>query len=159
MYLNDEQVHAVLLTAPVNTASTATANNSDVINAGKCQSVQFLVPFGAITGDSTVVTVQECDDTTPSNSTAIAFSYRLGSAVGTDSSGTRTAATSSGVTVTDSDDNKLLIIDVDPASLTDGYPYLRVVVDPGASISAQNFSVIALVVPRYAQGSPLTIVT
>lgn len=158
MFFNDELVHVVALTAPIDTTTTVTANNSDVIGVKEYQAIQLAVLFGVITGDSTVITVEECDDTTPANSTAIAFSYRKGSAVGTDSMGARTAATSAGVTFTAGDDGKMLLIDVDPAALTDGYPYVRVVIDPGASMTAQVIAVLALLTPRYAQASQISAV-
>jgi hypothetical protein len=145
------------LTSPVDTTSSTV--NSDVINAGKCAWVDFLVYLGTITGDTVVVTVEECDDTTPTNHTAIAFKYRKGAAVGTDTDGAITAATSAGVTMTASDDDKVLTISVDPDALTDGYNYLRVVADPGGSASAVEIAIIAVVGPKYASETNLSIVT
>jgi hypothetical protein len=145
------------LSSPVDTASTTV--NSDVVNAGKCAWVDFLVYFGTITGDTVVVTVEECDDVTPTNSTAIAFKYRKGAAVGTDTDGAITAATTSGVTIAATDDDKLLTIAVDPDALTDGYPYLRVVADPGGSASAVEIAILAVVGPKYAAETNLTVVT
>lgn len=145
------------LTSPVDTTSTTV--NSDVINAGKCNWVDFLIYFGTITGDTVVVTVEECDDTTPSNHTAIAFNYRKGAAVGTDTDGAITANASTGLTIADSDDDKLLTVSVDPATLTDGYPYLRVVADPGGSASAVEIAIIAVVEPKYAAETNVSVVT
>ena len=136
------------LTSPVDTASTTV--NSDVVSCKNLVAIDFLVYFGTITGDTVAVTVEECDDVTPTNSTAIAFKYRLGAAVGTDTDGAVTAATTSGVTITASDDDKVLTISVDPHVLTAGYPYLRVVADPGASASAVEIALIAVLWPRYA---------
>ena len=44
----------------------------------------------------------------------------------------------------------LLTISVDPHVLTAGYPFLRVVADPGASASAVEIALIAVIWPRYA---------
>lgn len=144
------------LASPVDTASTTV--NSDVIGTKELVAIDFLVYFGTITGDTVAVTVEECDDITPTNSTAIAFTYRLGAAVGTDTDGSPTAATTSGVTIAATDDDKVLTISVDPAALTDGYPYLRVVADPGASASAVEIAIMAVARPRYASETNLSLV-
>ena len=146
-----EEVHVVPLLAPVDAGSGTL--QSDIIGVKEYLNIQFLVNFGVITGDEVVVTVEECDDTTPSNNTAIVFKYRKTSAVGTDLTGALTAVTvaATGATMSASDDGKAFLIDVDPAALTDGYPYLRVVANPGGSASVVLLSIMALVRPRYPQ--------
>jgi hypothetical protein len=72
--------------------------------------------------------------------------------------GAVTDATTSGVTIAATDDDKLLLIDVDPAALSAGRPYLRVVADPGASASAVEIAILAILKPRYAQNSQLSAV-
>lgn len=144
------------LASPVDTASTTV--NSDVIGCKELNSIDFLVYFGTITGDTVAVTVEECDDVTPTNSTAIAFTYRKGAAVGTDTDGAVTAATTSGVTIAATDDDKVLTVSVDPAALTDGYPYLRIVADPGASASAVEIAIVAVCWPRYGSTTNLSLV-
>jgi len=144
------------LTSPVDTTSTTV--NSDVVSCKNLVNIDFLVYFGTITGDTVAVTVEECDDVTPSASTAIAFSYRKGAAVGTDTDGAVTAATTSGVTITATDDDKVLTISVDPHKLSAGYPFLRVVADPGASASAVEVAIIAVLWPRYAATSNISAV-
>lgn len=69
---------------------------SDVINMKHCAYGGFLIYQGAIedTGVSNLVTVLACDDTTPSNTTAIAFNHRTKN--GTAAWGALTAATSAG---------------------------------------------------------------
>ena len=146
MLAKQTENHLIPLIAPVDTAASTV--NTDVFDAGECVAVEMQIAFGVITGDTVVVTVEECDDTTPTNSTAIAYTYRLSSAVGTDSMGALTAATTSGVTIAATDDNKVLQIFVDPAALSAGYPYLRAVVDPGASASVVLVGAVANVLPR-----------
>lgn len=151
-----ENVHIVpaLLPADITTTTTYT----DVVNVGETQWLQFVLILGAITGDTAVVTVEECSDTTPTGNTAIAFKYRLSSAVGTDSLGVSTDATSSGVTLAATDDNKVLIIDVDPATLSATKPYVRAAIDPGASMSAFVVGAIALAEPRYQGATNVSLV-
>ena len=57
-----------------------------------------------------------------------------------------------------SDDGKTFLIEVDPAALTDGYPYLRVVATPGGSASVVLLSIMALVRPRYPQAVQISAV-
>lgn len=144
----NEAVHLVPGITPADITSTTTY--SDVVNAGKTHWVQFILTMGAITGDTAVVTVEECTAADGTGNTAVAFSYRLSSTTGTDSLGAVTAATTSGVTVTASDDNKVLIVDVDPSTLSSGSPYVRLAVDPGASMSAFVVGCVILAEPRYA---------
>ncbi len=153
-----EEVHVVPLLAPVDTAGTTI--ESDVIGVKEYLNIQFIVQFGVITGDEVVVTVEECDDTTPSNSTAIVFKYRKSSAVGTDSMGALTAVTvaATGATMSASDDGKAFLIDVDPAALSADRPYLRVVADPGGSASVVLLNMLAILRPRYAQASQVSAV-
>ena len=105
-----------------------------------------------------MVTVEECSDTSATGAAAIAFSYRLSSATGTDSLGAATAATTSGVTLAASDDNKVLIIDVDPATLSATKPYVRASVDPGGSASACVVGSVVLAQPRYAGATNVSLV-
>lgn len=149
-YLDENHVVPVL--APVDTAGVAI--QTDVVGLKEYHQVRFILQFGVITGDSAVVTVEECDDTTPSNSTAIAFSGTLTSAVGTDLLGTRTATAATGWTIEATDDGKALIIDVDAAQLSAGYPYIRVVVTPGGSMTVCLLNAVAILRPRYAQAVP-----
>jgi len=147
---NIDSVHVVPLTAPV---SITAANQSDVVGLKEYHAVKLLVPVGALAVNLTI-TVEECDDTTPSNSTAIAFRYRKASAVGTDSMGSWASAESTGLALTaTTDNNKLVEILIEGAELSDGYPYVRVVLTP-ASASACLVSAQALLSPRYAQAVP-----
>ncbi|MHA1225271.1 MAG: hypothetical protein ACTSPV_00845 [Candidatus Hodarchaeales archaeon] len=150
-----EEIHVVPALAPADISSDT---YTDVIGFKEYHNIQILVMFGAITGDTVTLTVEECDDTTPSNSTAVAFKYRKSSAVGTDSMGAVSSATTSGITVSATDDNKVILVEVDPATLTRGYPYIRVKLAPGGSISACFVGAVAILVPRYPQTSQLSAV-
>ena len=107
--------------------------NSDIINTQKYDRIDFVVDLGALAA-ATTLTVEECDDTTPTNSTAIAFDYKKTTAANGDTFGDVTAATTSGITIAAGDDDKQVVVMVRASELTDGYPYVRVVLsDPGAS--------------------------
>lgn len=120
----------------------------------------FLVQFGNIAGADSVVSV-EASTAASSNATeaTVPFRYRLSAAVATDTMGAITAATSDGVTIAAaSDDNKLLVIEVDPAALPNNpgadFRFLRVKVAP-ASSSATNtvVGVTAVLATRYPGNS------
>ncbi len=154
----DEQFHVVGLSSPADSGGAAVT--SDIVNVGKYHSVDLIVYFGTITGDTITLTVEECDDVTPSNNTAIAFNYRESGATGSsDAFGDRTAATSSGVTVAATDDDHIFLISIDGSELSDGYPYVRVVATPGGSASASEVAIIAVLKPRYAQQAQITAIT
>ena len=154
--MNLGQLHQIPSLAPVDQANGAL--QSDVVDAGEANEIEFDVMFGVITGDVVTITIEECNNNTPSLTTAIAFNYQKSSAVGTDVMGAVTAATSSGVELAASDDGKMVRCYVDPKALTDGRPYVRAVVTPGGSMSVCLVAINTLVRPRYPQEVPGSLV-
>lgn len=154
----DENYHVVGLASPVDTITSTV--NSDVIDMRYYHSVTFLVYFGTITTDVCVMTVEECDNVTPSNHTAIAFKYRESGATATsDAFGDITAVASTGVTASAADDDHIFLITVDASELSEGYPCVRLVADPGGSMSACEIAILAILDPRYPQNAQLTAIT
>lgn len=148
-----ERVHFVPGIAPVDLGSSTT--NTDVINAGACHWVQAIIPIGAITGNAVVYVYESASVAASGNATA-AWKYRLTSAVGTDDLGDITAGSASGITLTDgTDESKVMVIDIDPAGLTAGYPYVYVALDPGSVLLA---GVVFALYPRYPQNEQVTAV-
>ena len=87
---------------------------TDVINLKNAQGVLFVIAMNANAGSgAATITIEACDDVTPTNSTAIAFRYQLISTV--DIPGTLTAATSAGVSVGTA--NTIMLIEVDAAAV------------------------------------------
>jgi len=144
-----ERVHIIPLVSPVDTI--AVTKTTDEVDAGETQWLQFLVFFGTITDDTVVVTVEKCTSTAGAGATAIGFHYRYSAAAGTDAMGAITVATDAGVTVPANADDKILVIDINPADVASGGPYVRVVADPGSSASAVEIAILALAYPRYPQ--------
>lgn len=145
-----DSIHVVPVLAPV---STTSAKQTDVVLLNKYHAVKFLVPVGALAVDLTI-TVEECDDVTPSNYTPIVFRYRKSAAVGTDLIGSWAAAETTGVVLTGTTHNNQMVeILVEGLELGDGYPGVRVVLTP-ASGSACLVSAVAVLEPRYAQAVP-----
>lgn len=149
-----DSIHVVPLLAPV---SVTGATNTDVFSLKEYHAAKILVPCGALAVDLTI-TVLKATSTTGGTSAAIAFKYRESSAVGTDSMGDWSDATTSGMSLTGTTDNGIMVeILVDGAELTPvsgvEYPYLFATLTP-ASGSACLVSAVAVLEPRYAQAVP-----
>lgn len=142
------------LVAPV--AFTTSAITSKYIDLDNINWATFILEFGVMTSDSTdtmtVTVLASTSGDSTDTGTAIAFNYRLSSAVDTDSMGAITAATVAGVAVTATDDAKVLIVDVDPAALpaalTDA-KYLHLVATPNAEHGGGVISMVAICESRY----------
>ena len=141
----------------IEAVSITAAKNGDVVGCHKAHEVEVDVLVGSLT-PNLVITIQECSDTTPSASTAIVFNYQISSAVGTDTIGAVTAATTVGVTLAaTTDNNKLVRCYIDPAALTAGYPYIRVVLTPAAA-TACLVAAMYIIRDRYPQEVPASAV-
>lgn len=159
-YAFAEDVKVLPLLGAVDIAATATA--TQYVDVGKALGpIEIAFNFGVVTStDSTgeaIVTIEASTGGT-SNATeqAIAFKYRLSAAVGTDTMGAITDATTSGVGFTQGDDNKILLCYVDPAALAAlgaDFNWIRAVVSPTTDVSATLVGVTARFRPRYAQAS------
>lgn len=97
---------------------------TDVVNTKYADKVTFLIEHSGGTSGYATLTVEECDNVTPSNTKAIAFNYRKKTTGASAAWGDITAATTSGVATTAAGD-QIIEIQVDPAALTAGYPYVR----------------------------------
>lgn len=140
---------------------TSTDTNTAVVDLSNAHRCTFLVYTGSITSSSTtapIITLMAATGAATTSATAIAFNYRKSGAIATDTMGDITAATSTGVTVALTDDNKLFIIDVDPsvvASKTDGrYVYLHI--DTAATTTALVVGATAILEPRYAANTMIS---
>lgn len=161
MYNYNENVKVLNLLAPQDIVATATA--SAYIDVGDAAgTIEFEVPFGAIAStDSTgeVVVTLEASTAGSSNATetAIAFKYRLSSAVATDSLGAITSATATGAAVGNASDNVTLYAFVEPsqlAALGADYQWLRAVITPTAEITSTVVGGVHVRFrSRYAQNS------
>jgi hypothetical protein len=94
---------------------------SDVVSVKNAHAVHFLIHKGVGATGTSVITVNACDDTTPSNRTAIPFKYRA--CTSGDTWGAMTNATASGFTTT-AGSSQLYIVEVDADLLANsGYGY------------------------------------
>lgn len=107
---------------PVADAFTGTVY-SDVVNMKNHNTVTFVIYKGVGATGTSTITVEACDDTTPSNTTAIAFNYRA--ITSGDTQGTLTAATTSGFTTTAGSSQLYEVIADASALASSGYGYIR----------------------------------
>lgn len=100
-----------------------TVQRTDVYNMKNYIGCEFLIIKGVGTTGTSTITVNACDDTTPSNRTAIPFRYRAQTSG--DTWGAVTAATASGFTTT-AGSNQIYEIIVDGAEIAKtGYGYVE----------------------------------
>jgi hypothetical protein len=96
---------------------------SDIVNCKNADKVVFILQRGVGTTGKSVITVEACDDISPSNSEAVAFRYK--EINGSDVEGALQEATSVGFTMT-AGSNRIDIVEVDAARLAVlGYSYCR----------------------------------
>ncbi|RJQ29209.1 hypothetical protein C4571_02125 [Candidatus Parcubacteria bacterium] len=137
-------------TAPIDINGAGAS--SDVFSMENFSHATIIVQLG-VTGAATTITVKECDDVTPTNSTAIAFYYYSETTAAGDTLSTRTAATTSGITGS-TNDGVMYVIEIDASQLTDGYKYLQVCAsDPSA---ATLYSCVAILSGSRYSGDPAT---
>lgn len=107
----------------------------------------FQIWYGTNAGGNSTVTVQACDDTTPSNTTAVAFQYRESTTF--DTWGDWTAATAAGFATATSSDNMYQIY-VDAAELaSEGYGYVRLQMVEVTDTASDGVVLAGVVNPRY----------
>ena len=148
--------HIVNSLPPVADAFDGT-KRSDVHNMKNYHGCTFLIYKGVGTTGTSTITVNACDDTTPSNRTAIPFRYRANTS--SDTWGTVTVATATGF-VTTAGSNHMYEIIVDGDELGDtGYGYVEL-----TAIESANDPVLGGVLfighePRSNQDVPATTLT
>lgn len=134
---------------------TETTTPTQFVKLHKSHWITFLLLVGNLAGDSVSITVEASETGVDSDTeTALAFQYRKSDAVGTDSLGDVATATAAGISLDPAaDDNKLLIIDVDPAAVQAAAPnakWVRVNISPNSSSTTNCVvSALAVVEPRY----------
>lgn len=109
--------------------------NTDIWSMKGHSHASIIISMG-VTGAASTVTLQECDDFTPSSSAAIAFDYYSETTDSGDTLGAKTSATASGF-ATSTNNNIMYVIEVDASQLSAGFPCLRVCFsDPSAATFA-----------------------
>lgn len=116
-----EQCHIVNIFPPV---SIAGAVSSDVFSLEGYAHATIIIQAGATNADAGNITLEECDDFTPTTATAIVFDYYAETTAAGDTLGAKTTATVAGIDVS-ANDNITYVIEIDASQLTDGRPCLQ----------------------------------
>ena len=141
--------------------------STDIINMENYRRCTFVVSTGAIedNGISNLVTVDACDNTTPSNTTAMAFTYRVClSSTTVDTWGALTTATSSGYNfaVNNAVANAIWLVEITSAEIESaaaGYEYVRLTIAETVDKTVTASCIAILSDPRYPQGVPITAIS
>jgi len=149
---NNEK-HFVQGLAPIADAFAGTVN-CDVAK-GNCDAITILYYQGVGTTGTSTLTVDACDNVTPSNTTAVPFEYRINTA--TDVFGDWTAATTAGFTTT-AGSAQVYELRVDPAELAEeGYEYFRLTATESANAAVLGGVMYILEGLRYGPQNVTTI--
>lgn len=147
----------VPLKAPIDSAGTAYA--TPFVDLKSALHATFFVYFGVVTAtsadQSVIVTMEAATAAASGSEVQIPFRYRVSGATGANSWGAITSATASGgATILTTDDNKMLLIDVDPAGLDNllaDARFVRAVVGIDAGGTVTLNAAWAELEPRYSQ--------
>ncbi len=126
-----------------------TTQYTDIVDGSRCEWVEFIVQKGVGTTGTSTFTVEACDDTSASNTTAVPFYYMR--AATADTYGSLTAATTSGyLNTAGSNHIERIAVDMKQVAAT-GYRYLRL-----KSAESVNSPVLAgvLVVLHFLRNQP-----
>lgn len=101
------------------------AVSSDVFSLEGYAHATIIIQCGSTNADAGNITLEECDNFTPTTHTEIVFNYFAEETAGGDKLGAKTTATVAGIDVS-ANDNTTYVIEIDGSQLTDGYPNLRI---------------------------------
>lgn len=139
-YVIPEDGHIVNALPPLDL--NGAARYTDVISLAEYGHIDFIIQLG-VTGAASTVTVEKCDNFTPSNSSAIAFSYYAETTDAGDTLAARAAATAAGF-ATSTNNNVFYVISIDAAELGEGYPCVRLALsDPGIATLGSVVAVLS----------------
>lgn len=147
-YVLSERMHFVKGLDPVADAFSGTVT-SDIVNMENFHAATFVIVKGVGTTGTSTVTVEACDDTSGTNTTAIPFKYRA--ITSGDTPGTLTTATTAGFTTTAGSSQRYLIHVTAEEMGDTGYGYLRLKMVEVANDPVLGGIEIILHEPRYAQ--------
>lgn len=122
------------------------------VSVSKAHRVTFGIQFGVLTSSSVAIYVEETSASgSTTNGEEMSFRYRLSEAVGGDTWGAITTASTTGLLISESTgDNQMLLIDIDPSSMTAPKTFLSVRIAAG-SVTPALVSAFVVLQPRYAQ--------
>ena len=141
-----EQAHVVNILTPQSVAGAVVA---DIFSMENYSHATIIVTAAATDADAGFITIEECDDFTPTNDTAIGFSYYAETTDSGDTLGARTTAVAATGIDVSANNNIIYVIELDASELSEGYPCVAMKISaPGG---AQIMSAVAILSgSRYA---------
>jgi len=143
-------------------ATTSADDESAHVKIQNAHWISFLLNWSSMTSDSTdtaAVFVYTSTDASTTSAVAQPFKYRLCEAVGGDTWGAITDATAAaGASITATDDNKALLIDVHPPSLYALDPdakFVHLLINGSGMVTNPAFGGFCFLEPRYPQNANL----
>jgi hypothetical protein len=147
--------HVVKGLDPVADAFSGTVA-SDVVDITGHQSVTFFIYKGVGATGTSTITVEACDDVTPSNTTAVPFYYKA--ITSNDTQGAMTAATTAGFATT-AGSSQVYVIECDEQELASaGYKYVRLKAVEVVDSPVLGGILIALNNPKYGQSATNSVI-
>lgn len=147
--------HVVKGLDPVADAFSGTVG-SDVVDITGHQSATFIVYKGVGATGTSTITVEACDDVTPSNTTAVPFYYRA--ITSNDTNAAMTAAAAAGFTTT-AGSSQIYVIEVDEQELASaGYKYVRLKAVEVVDSPVLGGIVIVLNNPKYGYSASNSVI-
>ena len=129
---------------------------TDVVSLANYDSAVFVLVHGAGGTGTAVVTIESCDDTTPTTATAVAFNYSVCTSGNT--IGSITAATSSVFTTT-AGTNQSYAIEIRADGLSGTNKYVRMVATESANDPVDGAGLVILGHAKYPQDPPREAIT
>lgn len=135
-----EQLHVVNILPP---QDVDTGKTSAVFSLKNHAHATIIVQCGTTNADAGNITIEECDDFTPTNDTAIGFTYYKEETAGGDTLSAKQTATAAGIDVS-ANDNTTYVIEIDASQLSDGYPNLVLKwSDPGGATYGSAVAILS----------------
>ena len=135
-----EQLHVVNILPP---QDVDTGKSSLVFSMKNHAHATIIVQCGATHADAGNITVEECDDFTPTNDTAIGFTYYKEETAAGDTLTAKQTATTAGIDVS-ANDNTTYVIEIDASQLSAGYPNLILKwSDPGGATFGSAVAILS----------------
>ena len=139
-----ETCHVVNLLPPIDVDTASGVSASEIFSMENYAHATIIIQCGVTNADAGNITIEECDNFTPTTDTAIDFYYYAETTALGDTLGARTLAeAATGIDVS-ANDNIMYVIEIDAAELTDGYPCLVLKwSNPGGSTIASAVAILS----------------
>lgn len=121
-----------------------TGKTSAVFSLKNYAHATIIITAGSTNADAGNITIEECDDFTPTNSNPVDFFYYAEETASGDTLGARTkAAKATGIAVS-GNDNIMYVIEIDASQLSEGFPNLALKwSDPGGATFGSAVAILS----------------